>query len=284
IGQVSEEIRPMLPAGIALDVKVPETPELISADRAQLSQVLVNLALNARDAMHRTGGTLTVGVLPTQEHEGGRPFLHFTVTDTGEGIAGRDLPHIFEPLFTTKKSGTGLGLSVVFQIVAAHGGHISVDSEPGTGSTFHLFIPAVAEQASLAEPEEEPQPEPPQKVRVLLVEDDEAIACGVQWSLEAEGLDVQTVDRGADVASAVASFRPDVMVLDLNLPDEDGRDVYERVAADSPLPVIFCSGHAFEDEIESLLGNPFTAFLMKPYSIAQLLQTIRQLTDPMVAV
>jgi CheY-like chemotaxis protein len=250
-----------------------------------LSQVLINLALNARDAMLASGGTLTLGLSPGQPHELQQRFIHFTVTDTGEGIASENLPHIFEPLFSTKKIGTGLGLSVVFQIVAAHGGHISVESEPGMGSTFHLFIPSAVGSGSREEPEvsseeTEPTKELLETLRVLLVEDDEAVACGLQWLLEAYGVDVHVVGKGADVLPAMFKLRPDVIVLDLNLPDEDGGKVYERIAAQSRVPVIFSSGHAFEREIRELLNNPRVAFLMKPYSAEELLRTIHQVLHP----
>jgi len=278
IRQVAEEVGSMLPDGIVLDVNAPGTPMYASADLPQLSQVLINLALNARDAMDGKPGILTIGVLPGSSDHCQR-FIHFTVTDTGQGIAAEHLPHIFEPLFTTKKSGTGLGLSVVFQIVAAHGGHISVDSVLGEGSTFHMYIPAV-DQGHREEQEAHRQPAGLRpKLRVLLVEDDEAVACGLQWSLEAQGIDVHLVGRGADVSPAVAKFRPDVVVLDLNLPDEDGRSVYERIAAESALPVIFSTGHALEREIETLLDNPRAAFLMKPYAPLDLVRMIHQLVD-----
>jgi PAS domain S-box-containing protein len=279
IHQVTEEIRPMLPEGIDLHVNTAETPMYVSADRAQLAQVLINLMLNARDAMHAKG-TLTIEVPSTQRRDDCQRFIHFTVADTGDGIAGEDLPHIFEPLFTTKKSGSGLGLSVVFQIVAAHGGHISVDSESGKGSTFHIFIPAVDPVVQEKREDSPKTTDLPQALRILLVEDDETVACGLKWLLEAEGIEVRVVRRGADVSPAVSRLRPDLIMLDLGLPDDDGGKVYERIAAECPLPVIFSSGHALENEIEKLLDNPGAAFLMKPYSPEDLLRTIHLLIDP----
>ncbi len=273
--QAAEEIRSMLPANITLHVDAGDVPMFVQADRAQISQVLINLALNARDAMPK-GGALTIGVRPGEHSDRRHRFIEFTVTDTGEGIAKDDLPYIFEPLFTTKQSGTGLGLSVVFQIVAAHRGHVTVESEPGKGSTFLLYIPSIAEEAQAVAPAIE-QPAPERQLHVLLVEDDEAVAAGLQWSLEDEGVTVHVVETGAAVLPAVESFRPDVIVLDLNLPDDDGRSVYRRVAARFDVPVIFSSGHAREHDIETLVDGRRAAFLMKPYTTQELLRTIGEI-------
>jgi two-component system, cell cycle sensor histidine kinase and response regulator CckA len=271
--QAAEEIRSILPAGITLQVDAASGPMFMQADRAQLSQVLINLALNARDAMPK-GGALTIGVRPGEHSDRRHRFIQLSVTDTGEGIAKDDLPYIFEPLFTTKQSGTGLGLSVVFQIVAAHRGHVMVESEPGQGTTFLVYIPSIAEQSEQVAPAIEPSLEIEQKLRVLIVEDDEAVAAGLQWSLEDAGVAVHVVATGAEVLPAVAAFRPDAIVLDLNLPDDDGRSVYRRVAAKFDVPVIFSTGHTREHEIESLLDGRRAAFLMKPYSTQVLLRTI----------
>jgi PAS domain S-box-containing protein len=278
--QTADEIRPMLGERIKLAISPAAALMHVSADSAQLAQVLVNLALNARDAMEARGGTLTIEARPALEGEieDACAFVHFTVADTGAGIAGEDFPHIFEPLFTTKQKGTGLGLSVVFQVVTGHRGHITVDSEPGKGTTFHLFIPAVCVNTAKGEgvPREKAAALP-LTLRVLIVEDEEAVASGLRWSLEAEGMQIHIVGKGADVLPAMEAFRPDVMVLDLSLPDEDGRAVYERVAAVSPLPVIFSSGHATESDIKRLVEPSRAAFLMKPYRSEELVAVIRRL-------
>jgi len=231
--------------------------------------------------MEASGGTLTLEARPARNGEiaGAGAFAHIAVTDTGSGIAADDLPYVFEPLFTTKHRGTGLGLSVVFQVVAAHQGHISVDSEPGKGTTFHLFIPAASANPGVDEaaPAGRTGSEP-QSVRVLIVDDDEPVASGLRLSLEAAGMDVRAVGTGAAVLPALSAFQPDVMVLDLSLPDEDGRAVYERVAAASPIPVIFSSGHASESDIAKLLDSSRTAFLLKPYATEELLDAIHRLT------
>jgi two-component system, cell cycle sensor histidine kinase and response regulator CckA len=280
IGQAADEIRPVLGEKIKLELSTPDAPLPVRADSAQLTQVLINLALNGRDAMDGRGGTLTLEARPARDGEiaHAEQFVHVAVSDTGSGIASEDLPYIFEPLFTTKQRGTGLGLSVVFQIVAAHEGHISVDSEPGAGTTFHLFIPNAPGTPAEDEAATAHRRRRPQSPRLLLVEDEEAVATGLRWSLEAAGIEVRVVATGAEVMPALAEFRPDVMVLDLSLPDEDGRSVYRRVSAAFPIPVIFSSGHASEADIAQLMQPSRTAFLMKPYATEELLETVDRLT------
>jgi PAS domain S-box-containing protein len=134
VRQTLEGMGPQLPATIRVNAELAETPPIL-ADPSRLSQVLVNLALNAKDAMAKTGGTLTIAT----SIEG--DAVHLKVTDTGEGIPPENLDLLFEPLFTTKKKGSGIGLSVVHQIVTAHGGHIFVESAAGKGTTFDISIP-----------------------------------------------------------------------------------------------------------------------------------------------
>jgi len=267
------ELRSTLPERIDVHLALLEIPRA-AADPGQLAQVLTNLIFNARDAMTQ-GGTLTIETNVVIDKASDR-FIRLKITDTGEGMAPDDLPYIFEPFFTTKKTGTGIGLAVVYQIVRAHGGHISVQSELGKGTTFEILIPVLNEHVS-EEPSETELAHRARR-RVLIVDDDEITALGLRLSLEADGVAVAVVHDGADAAAAVAEFDPDAVILDLSLADADGRDVYAQLNRQHPvLPVIFSSGHATESEINEILQNPRTAFLMKPYSTAELLQTIENL-------
>jgi len=277
--QTADEIRPLLGGRIQLDV-VCRDPLFVHGDAGQLAQVLVNLALNARDAMETAGGTLTLEARPAVDGEiaVAQRFVRLSVRDTGTGISSDDLPYIFEPLFTTKNRGTGLGLSVAFQVIAAHSGEITVESEAGKGTAFHLLIPS---DAAAEEPDEEPSPAPAeplsQSLRVLIVDDDDSVAAGLRWSLEATGMEAHVVGTGAEVLPAIETVRPDVVVLDLSLPDEDGRTVYQRVSDQYDVPVVFSSGHVSDADLPELLEMPRTRFLMKPYQTDALVNAIREL-------
>ena len=280
VQQAADEIRPLLGEHVKLELSIPDPRLNVCADPAQLTQALINLALNARDAIDAGGGVVNLEARPAREGEidSAGAFVHIAVSDTGSGIAANDLPYVFEPLFTTKHRGTGLGLSVVFQIVAAHRGRICVDSEPGKGTTFHLFLPAISGECEGDEAgSETASRNRPRSLRVLIVDDEEPIATGLRLSLEAAGIDVHTVGTGAEVLPAIAAFNPGVVVLDLSLPDDDGRAVYEHIAERSPVPVIFSSGHASESEIAKLIVPSRTAFLIKPYATEELLDAIQRL-------
>ena len=278
--EAAREILPLLPRGIELALEGPHNPLHIRGDRQQLVQVLLNLAINARDAMASRGGKLTIGARPGSQHTAqsiaaipnAEEFLHINVTDTGEGIPSENVPYIFEPLFTTKSTGTGLGLSVVYQVVTGHGGHIFVETKRDHGTTFHIFIPRALERG--AEPQDKRPPQRPaglSKLRVLLAEDDLNVATGLKWVLEAEGMSVHVVGEAAGVVPAVDEFNPDILVLDLSLPDGDGRVVFERVAGS--LPVIVSTGSVGARDFAQS-GHGGVPVLMKPYSADDLLRAI----------
>ena len=276
------EIAPQLGPEIALSIDIESRDVQISADPFQIAQILTNLALNARDAMP-DGGTCTVsvsrppsfstfefGVIRTPDR-----FIHIEVNDTGVGISHQHLAHLFEPLFTTKKHGTGLGLAISYQIVDRHGGMMFAESEPGQGTTFHILLPAISAAAACAElPSLAPAALLPLH-RVLVVEDEQAVAEGLQDLFALEGVRVEVAGTGAEAIPILERFHPDAVVLDIGLPDIDGSELYAQIAARWPcLPVIFSSGHADAAKLEHYLGRSMVRLLVKPYSFETLHRTV----------
>lgn len=265
---------------IELRIHVLDPEIAASADQGHLHQALINLVGNAVTAMPG-GGTLTITArrpAPGQHYDFGTVpnawrFVHIEVRDTGTGIAPDILPHIFEPLFTTHRDGgTGLGLPLVHQFVTLGGGMIYVETEPGTGSAFHLFIPAAesVDHVDLLERRHNILAR-----RVLLVEDDPAVGEGLMALLAESGRNARWITRGDAAEAAVEQFDPDVVVLDLGLPDLDGVAVYGLLASRWPeLPVVFSTGLGDLENLEPLLGRPRVGLLLKPYEVDDLLEAV----------
>jgi len=263
-------------------------PIHVRSDRSQLEQVLLNLVVNARDAMPR-GGRLTIQLSKAQvtrealhEHPEVAPgeFVRLLVSDTGSGIEPGVLPHIFEPFYTTKPvgSGTGLGLFMVYGIVRRSGGFIEVASQPGQGTTFSVYLPAVS--PALAE-RPAPAPTPPRgHERVLLVEDDELVRRLMQTLLASLGYEVHVADRG-DIALDMleAGLAVDLLVSDALLPGLSGSELYTKALQLKPdLPVVFISGYTDGTLSGAELG-PRTTFLAKPFTREQLAEKVRGMLD-----
>ena len=246
----------------------------MKADAAQLHQAVMNLVFNARDAMP-AGGTLSIAV----ERDGRR--AHIRVQDSGCGMSEDVVRQIFEPLYTTKRNGTGLGLSVTHTVITRHGGEISAVSAPGAGTCFHILIPlADCEAVGPADEAKGTAPGVHPSRRLLLVEDEPAVAAGLAIALEDEGFEVQTVGTAAAVPHAVATFAPDVVVLDVGLPDADGSEVYQGLSVSDPsLPVIFSTGHGDQAKLEQYLQNEHVGFLLKPYELQTLLDVIDRVCE-----
>jgi PAS domain S-box-containing protein len=284
IENIALEARSLVPPSCRIDTFVQADDLAIDGDANQLQQIFTNLILNARDAMPN-GGSLTIEVRrerPNARWAFGivdRPerFVHCIVSDTGCGMSADTLRHIYEPLFTTRKNGTGLGLAVTHQVVQRHGGEIFVESTVGVGTTFHLFLPLAAPGAktndALTSIVENVMAISPR--HVLLVEDDAAVAMGLVTLLELRGLRVDVVETGAAAIRALDTVTPDLVLLDVGLPDMEGTAVYETIAARLPrLPVIFSTGHADRARLDAVLEKPNVAYLLKPYESNALLRTI----------
>jgi PAS domain S-box-containing protein len=272
ISHLEPELTALAAPNVTLRLERPESPLPAAVDSAQMQQVLTNLVANARDAMP-AGGELSLRV--DSVRYGPKSMVRIKVTDPGTGIPENVLPLIFEPLFTTKRTGTGLGLSVVQQLVVRNGGSIEVSSEEGKGTTFTILLPtadAVAPEDSSGRPAGLPVR------RLLLVEDDESVAEGLAAVLELEGIGVRVVNRGRDALSAAAEFEPDAAIIDVGLPDISGGDLYDQLVGRWPdLPVVFSTGQGDAAHLARQLANPSVRLLRKPYDIASLLDALREI-------
>jgi two-component system cell cycle sensor histidine kinase/response regulator CckA len=245
------------------------------ADRSQLEQVMVNLLVNARDAMPE-GGRLMVSTRRHVEPAGGHPALErrewivITVADTGHGIPQAYRDRIFEPFFTTKPrgQGTGLGLATTHGIVQQCGGLILVESNEGEGATFKVFLPR---SGSRLAPITESATAPSTKVTgvVVVVEDQPALRAVARRVLERKGYTVHTVDTGKKARELLATFAapPDAMLIDINLPDADGRDIAIDVRRRFPSVATILTSGAPETMRE--IGE-HAQLLEKPYSVESL--------------
>jgi signal transduction histidine kinase len=246
----------------------------VEADRSQLEQVVVNLVLNARDAMPR-GGKL---VISTTEAEG---WVRLRVQDTGVGIEAAVRPHIFEPFFTTKEPGrgTGLGLATVLGIVEQQGGRIALETAPGEGATFEVILPA-SEHAARSPAERPAEPRSLVGTETVLVVEDEAIIRSlVVRTLREQGYEVVEARYGSEALERWEERRDDVglLVSDVVMPGMSGVELAKRLAGDRPeLRILLMSGFADPLAGEPLSAPSGSAFLEKPFTPSELLRRVRE--------
>ncbi|MEW5850672.1 MAG: PAS domain S-box protein [Myxococcota bacterium] len=246
----------------------------VRADPGQIAQVIMNLAVNARDAMPR-GGRLTVETQNLERVEGveiAGPLVMLAVTDDGVGMDETTLSRIFEPFFTTKEmgKGTGLGLSTVYGIVKQSGGHIGVSSRPNEGASFRIYLPRVAAEAADGPTELQLTRESGHgQATVLLVEDEDAVRLLIRHVLESRGYRV-LVTRDADEALKVSSRHDgniDLLLTDVLLPQMDGHELAKRLGEDRPaMKVLFVSGYPSDFMGDGQGLPPGTNFLQKPFT------------------
>ncbi len=275
-------LRPLIGEDIELVIRPACGLGRIKADPFQIDQVVINLAVNARDAMP-AGGTLTLEtanrVLHAEEAASlsvsPGPYVTLTVRDTGVGMTGDIMSHIFEPFFTTKEDGkgTGLGLSTVYGIVKQTGGAIHVESAPGKGSVFTISIPQVAEEKPSSQPAEREERTPRGTGTVLLVEDDETVRALAARILENAGYNVLVAASGEEAIRAAAD-RGDLrlMITDIVMPGMNGVELSQQLGKSLPrMPVLFMSGYTDDPSIH--IGVPDgLPFLSKPFHPEELLK------------
>ncbi|TPG14552.1 response regulator [Sphingomonas oligophenolica] len=304
VAEVSNLLKRLMGETVKLDVNHGRALGAIRADPGQLEQVVVNLAVNARDAMlsaHPTrGGILTIQTKSVSAAEVRAmksdilPIADYTalvVSDTGTGIPADILPKIFEPFFTTKEvgKGTGLGLSTVYGIVKQSGGWIFADSKPGPGpdqgATFSIYFPVHASGAAVriaAPPRHAAKPADMWGTgTILLVEDEDMVRAVAERALTRQGYTVLTAENGeAALELLETSGRPDLLISDVVMPMMDGPTMVRQVRKAYPdLPVIFMSGYA-EEQLRKSIDIDAVAFLPKPFSVAQLAAAARDMLAP----
>jgi two-component system, cell cycle sensor histidine kinase and response regulator CckA len=292
--EMSKMLRRILGEDILLEV-IPAYPlPTVPGDPGMIEQVVMNLAVNARDAMPG-GGRLVISTEPYERSaedpqpspdvpEG--PFVRLTVTDTGSGIAPEFLPRIFEPFFTTKGvgRGTGLGLATIYGIVQQHHGWITVESHPGRGSTFRVHLPAEASSAAEKRIGSKREAAPSGGCeRVLVVEDEAAVRSLVCSVLTRFGYEVIEAHTGVEALQLWRDHRCtiDLLLTDIVMPGGiNGRQLAEWLLADEPdLPVIYTSGYAAEAVSGDFQFIDGQNFLQKPYAPARLAEVVRRTLD-----
>ena len=277
---------------IDLDVRLQEGLGCVRADVGQVEQVVMNLAVNARDAMPQ-GGKLTIETRDVELDEGyaglnaeGRPGPHvqLALSDTGCGMTPELKSRIFEPFFTTKGvgKGTGLGLAVVHGVVRQSGGHIAVYSEPGVGTSFKIYLPRVRETAPEDESPAVVAPAPRGNETVLVVEDEEAVRLLNRIILQGKGYSVLEAADGVEALRAAERHEGPIHLLmtDVVMPGMGGRDLAERLTVLRPgLKVLFLSGYTDDAVVRHGVLQANVNFLQKPYSPAVLSKKIREVLD-----
>lgn len=287
IGETRGMIDHILPKSIRIETSVPPGLPAVVGDATELTQVLMNLCINARDAMPE-GGVLTIEAesvflngTSKRMHPDARPgeYVCIKVTDTGVGMTPEVLDRIFDPFFTTKEvgRGTGLGLATVQGIVKGHGGFITVYSEPGLGSKFSIFLPATSTGADRASVSSSAAGSVGQNRTVLLVDDEEAILQMTSAALEDAGYRVLSAKDGTEAIRTFSAHRKDVaaVVLDMMMPNVDGLQVLDELRRIDPdVNVIVCSGLQTKEREQEARLRGAKAFLAKPYSDEHLRQAL----------
>jgi signal transduction histidine kinase len=279
--------------GEDIEMKIAVAPgeTAVMADAGQIEQILMNLCTNARDAMQE-GGILMVETERVEfdedyvrKHAFAKPgpYMLLSVSDTGQGMDEQTRSKIFEPFFTTKElgRGTGLGLAIVYGVVKQHNGYINVYSEPGKGTTFRLYFPAVETAAeTLSAPVYHAIIEGTETV--LLAEDEPAVRNLAKTILEEYGYKIILAEDGED---ALAKFRAspeaiDLLVLDVMMPKKNGKEVYDEIRETRPdIKALFMSGYTANVIHKKGVLNPDKELIIKPFSPHAFLQKVRQILD-----
>jgi CheY-like chemotaxis protein len=284
-------LRRLIGEDVQLTTDLEAAVDPVKVDPGQLGQVIMNLAVNARDAMP-TGGRLRIETRSVPPHAGaaaGLPettsglYILLAIIDTGVGITPDVRAHLFEPFFTTKQlgKGTGLGLATVYGIVKQSAGFIVVDSEPGRGTAFKIYLPAVTDAVST-----DPSPSGRRSLAVgaetiLLVEDEDAVRSMLTAVLRRARYTVLETSRSSEaIRLAGRERRIDLVITDVVMPEMGGRELVEQVARLRPgIKVLYLSGYTDDAVVRHGVLQAEVAFLQKPFAMAALTSKVRQVLD-----
>jgi CheY-like chemotaxis protein len=286
-------LRSSIPTSIEIHQNIPnDTRDNIFADSTQINQVMINLFTNAAHAMENTGGELNVTLTDVEiddadlesfsDLEPGK-YIKLTISDTGHGIAPAILKRIFEPYFTTKEKdkGSGMGLSVVHGIVKSHNGHITAYSEPGSGTSFNVYLPILLQEAKEVETISI-ETIPKGKERILLVDDEVQIVRLIQQMLERLGYQVALRTSSLETLE-VFRAKPDkfdLVITDLTMPNMTGDRLAKKLMKiRSDIPIILCTGFSEKMSLEKSNALGIKGFLMKPVVKSDLAKTVRKVLD-----
>jgi two-component system, cell cycle sensor histidine kinase and response regulator CckA len=293
-----EDVRPMLQrligTNMEIDLDLAPGPKWVRVDRAQLVQVLLNLVINARDAMP-VGGSIVVRTTTLEVSPGhvldrlrvsveAGAYAELAVTDSGEGIAPEHLPHIFEPFYTTKEVGlgTGLGLATVEGIVSQSGGRIQVDSAVGRGTTIRLLLPLTTEPLAKVKRGEEARRDAHWRARILVVEDEDPVRAVVIRTLQADGYQVLGARDGREALKLLEEVGGAVslVITDIVMPGMGGGQLVRELSRRYPtISIIWMSGHPRESDLHADDVGPGHVFLNKPVAPAVLLDTVADVLE-----
>jgi two-component system cell cycle sensor histidine kinase/response regulator CckA len=261
----------------------------VVADRAQIEQVLLNLYLNAADAMPNGGSLYLRTMNATKDDMAGQPYTpkqgnyaHLSVRDTGTGMDKETLGRIFEPFFTTKglAKGTGLGLASSYGIIKAHGGYIDVESEVGNGTTFHIYLPAG--NGRIPEETEATTPLSSGKGTILVVDDENMILELGQEMLKALGYEVFSAGSGNEALKLYVQHleQIDMVLLDMIMPEMSGGDVYDSLKKINPkVKVLLSSGYTIDGQAKEILNRGCDGFIQKPFDLGGLSRSVESILD-----
>ncbi|HYA69114.1 MAG TPA: ATP-binding protein, partial [Acidimicrobiales bacterium] len=257
----------------------------VFVDPAEIERVVLNLVINARDAMPGTGGRIEVRTELVTTDDSLRPqFVSLSVSDTGHGMDPETAEHCFEPFFTTKgrAHGTGLGLAAVHAVVTQAGGYVTLESAPGAGTTFTVWLPSVGDEMVARSEATATTEGPGGEELVLVVEDEDDLRRLAVGELARRGYAVLSVSNGSDALVVADGLEAtlDLLVTDVVMPGMSGVALATELVARFPsLPVLFVSGHANDDpRTGNLLGDD-ADFLAKPYTPQQLARRVREALD-----